>query len=134
MKAIKSRITRPLPLGATMKVADNSGAKLVRLVAVLGVQGVKRRLVSGGVGELVIVSVVKGKPELRNTLVKAVIVRQKKEFRRPNNTRVRFESNAVVILKDEKTGTPAGTMIKGVVAKEAAERWSGIAKVASSIV
>ena len=66
-------------------------------------------------------------------VVPAVIVRQKKEYRRPDGTRVCFEDNAAVVLKDEK-GSPKGTIFKGPIAKEAAERWPEIAKVASIVI
>ncbi|MBT5342362.1 50S ribosomal protein L14, partial [Candidatus Woesearchaeota archaeon] len=59
--------------------------------------------------------------------------RQKKEFRRADGTRVKFEDNAAVVLKDNK-GNPKGTIFKGPIAKEAAERWPAVAKVASIIV
>ena len=65
--------------------------------------------------------------------VQAVIVRQKKEYRRPDGTRVKFEDNAVVILKDDK-GNPKGTIFKGPIAKEAVSRWPGIAKLAGIVV
>ena len=64
----------------------------------------------------------------------AVIVRQKKEYRRADGKRIKFEDNACVVLKEEKTGTPKGTIFKGAVAKEAAERWPGISKVAKIVV
>ena len=78
-------------------------------------------------------SVIKGRPEIRKQVVLAVVVRQKKEYRRPDGTRIKFEDNAVIILKDDK-GTPKGTIFKGAVAKEAAERWPGISKVSSIVV
>ena len=61
------------------------------------------------------------------------VVRQKKEYRRPDGTRIKFEDNAAVVLKDEK-GNPKGTMLKGAIAKEACDRWPGIAKLASIVV
>ncbi len=134
MKGIKSRVTRGLPVGARVNVADNSGAKVVKIISVKGHNTVRRRLEAAGVGDLVSVSVVKGKSELRGTVVPAVVIRQKKEFRRRDGVRVKFASNAVVILKDIKQGSLKGTLIKGAVAKEAAERWGGIAKVANIIV
>ena len=78
-------------------------------------------------------SVKKGKPGVRKTVVMAVIVRQKKEYQRPDGTRIKFEDNAAVVLKD-KDGNPKGTIFKGPIAKEACERWPGIAKVASIVV
>ena len=63
----------------------------------------------------------------------AVIVRQRKEYKRPSGMRIKFEDNAVVVLKDEK-GNPKGTLFKGPIAKEAAERWPAIAKLSKIIV
>ena len=79
------------------------------------------------------VSVIKGIPGVRKQVVPAVLVRQRKDFRRPDGTRVKFEDNAAVICKDEK-GNPKGTTIKGPIAKEVAERWPAIGKVASIMV
>jgi len=133
MKAIKASITQGLSHGSKIHTCDNSGAKIVRLVSVKGSKTVRRRKPSAGVGDLILVSVVKGTIEMRKQVVPAIIVRQKKEFRRPDGSRIKFEDNAVVILKDEK-GTPKGTIFKGAIAKEATERWTRISKVASIVV
>lgn len=133
MKALKSRITRALPKGSVIPVCDNSGAKRIRIISVKNLHTVKGRLQSAGVGDLIITSVISGNQETRKQVVPAVIVRQKKEYKRPDGIRIKFEDNAAVILKDEK-GNPKGTIFKGPVAKEAAERWPGIAKVANIIV
>jgi large subunit ribosomal protein L14 len=69
---------------------------------------------------------------MRKQVVFAVIVRQRKEYRPRNGDRIKFEDNAVVILKDDK-GNPKGTIFKGPIAKEACDRWPGIAKMASII-
>ena len=90
MKAIKASVTRGLPVGATMTTCDNSGAKLVALVGVHGMKTVKGRLPAAGVGDLVAVRVIKGKPDIRHTVVLAIIVRQKKEYRRASGIRVKF--------------------------------------------
>ncbi len=132
MKAIKSRITRALPSQATVEVCDNSGAKLLKIVSVKGHKTVKGRIPAAGIGDLVLASVKKGKLEMRKTVVPAVIVRQRKEFRRPDGTRVQFEDNAAVVLKDDK-GNPKGTIFKGPIAKEIVERWPAVAKVASMV-
>ena len=133
MKGIKSKVTRALPIGARVSVADNSGAKEIKIISVKGTKSVRRRLESAGVGDLVTASVTKGKADMRKQVVLAVIIRQKKEFRRRDGLRVKYMSNAAVILKDIKSGSPKGTIIKGVVSKEAAERWGGIAKLANII-
>jgi large subunit ribosomal protein L14 len=78
-------------------------------------------------------SVIRGKPEMRKQVVFAVIVRQRKEYRRLDGTRIKFEDNAAVVLKDDK-GNPKGTILKGPIAKEATERWPGIAKISNIVV
>ncbi len=133
MLSVKSNITKALPHGAWLDTCDNSGAKVVKIVSVIGSKTTKGRIPSAGVGDLILVAVKKGKPDMRKQVVFAVIVRQKKEFRRKDGTRIKFEDNACVILKDDK-GNPKGTMIKGPIAKEAAERWTAVSKTASIIV
>ncbi len=133
MKALKSRITRCLPHRAVVQTCDNSGAKTIRISSVIHHKTVKGRYESGGVADLVMGSVINGKPDMRKTVVIAVVVRTKKEFRRQDGTRVQFEDNAVVVVKD-RDGNPKGTMVKGPIAKEAAERWPAVAKIASVIV
>lgn len=133
MKAVKSRITRALPLEARVATCDNSGAKVIKIFAVKGHNTTRGRIQAAGVGDLVLASVKKGKLEMRKTVVPAIIVRQRKEYRRADGTRIKFEDNAAVVLKDEK-GNPKGTLFKGPIAKEVAERWPAVAKVASMIV
>ena len=129
MKAIKANVTRALNNSAYVPTCDNSGAKLLKIISVKGRNGTKGRQPSAGVGDLVLASVKKGKLDIRKTVVPAVIVRQRKEYRRPDGTRVKFESNAAVVLKDMK-GNPKGTIFKGPIAKEVAQRWPAVAKVA----
>ena len=133
MKAIKARINRVLPHRATLVACDNSGAKVLRIISVKGQKTVKGRKPTSGVGDFIFASVIKGTPAMRKQVVQAVVVRQKKEYRRPDGSRIGFEDNAAVVLKDDK-GNPKGTIFKGPIAKEAAERWPGIAKVASIVV
>jgi len=133
MKALKSNVTRLLPLGACIPTCDNSGAKMIKLFCVRRIKTMKGRTASAGIGDLVQASVVKGKPDMKKQVVFAVIVRQKKEYRRADGTRIKFEDNAAVVLKDDK-GNPKGTIFKGPIAKEACDRWPGIAKIASIIV
>ena len=133
MKAVKARIVRGLPMGAFVNTCDNSGAKLIRIFSVKHGKPVRRRKPSAGIGDLVLGSVKKGRPDMRKQVVFAVIVRQRKEYRRYDGTRIKFEDNAAVVLKDDK-GTPKGTILKGPIAKEACERWPGISKLASIIV
>lgn len=133
MKAIKARISRALPVGAFIQTCDNSGAKIIQIISVKGIKTVKGRSASAGVGDLITAAVKVGDPSMRKQKVPAIVVRQKKEYRRPDGTRVKFEDNSAVVLKDDK-GNPKGTIIKGPIAKEAAERWPGIAKIASIII
>lgn len=133
MQAVKSRITRALPVGSMLKTCDNSGAKVIRITAVKGHKTVKGRRAAAGIGDVIMASVRSGKPEMRKQVFFAVIVRQKKEYRRPDGTRIKFADNSAVVLKDEK-GNPKGTIFKGAIAKEACERWPGIAKIAKIIV
>ena len=133
MKPLKSRITRALPSQATILTCDNSGAKVIKIVSVKGHKTVRGRIPAAGVGDLVMAAVQKGKLEMRKQVVPAVIVRQKKEYRRADGTRIKFEDNAAVVLKDLK-GNPKGTIFKGPIAKEVAERWPAVAKVANMVV
>jgi|TARA_B100001971_G_C18228738_1_gene562449 large subunit ribosomal protein L14 len=132
MLGVKANISRALPTGARIECIDNSGAKLIEIISVIGYRGVRRRIAKAGVGDLVVASVKKGSPEMRKQKVNAVIVRQKKEYRRPDGIRVSFEDNAAVITNED--GEPKGSDIKGPVAKEAAERWSKIASLASIVI
>ncbi|MCX8146985.1 MAG: 50S ribosomal protein L14 [Candidatus Woesearchaeota archaeon] len=133
MQAVKARIPKALPHGAYVNVCDNSGAKVIKIVSVIGAKTSKGRYPAAGVGDLVLGAVKKGTQQMRKQVVYAIIVRQKKEYRRPDGTRVKFEDNAAVVLKDEK-GNPKGTIFKGPLAKEACDRWPAVAKVASIII
>lgn len=132
MKAIKSSVTNGLQVGSYVETCDNSGAKLIKITGVKRKKTVKGRVPGAGVGDMVICAVKKGKPDMRKTVVIGIVVRQRKEFRRPDGTRVSFEDNAVVVCKDDK-GNPKGTIFKGPIAKEAAMRWPAVAKIASII-
>jgi len=131
-KSISSNAGRPLPVGARLVCADNSGAKEIEIISVKGYGGVKRRIPSAGIGDLVIASVKKGRPDIKKQIVKAVIVRQKKEYKRYNGISIAFSDNAAVVVGDD--GTPKGSEVKGAVAKEATERWSKIGTLASIVV
>ena len=102
-----------------LDVADNTGAKLVQCIKVLG--GTHRRY--AGLGDVIVVSVKKAIPgsELKaGSVAKGVIVRVKKNTRRPDGSYVRFDQNALVIVDAE--GNPKGTRIFGAVARELRER------------
>lgn len=125
-------IPRTIMKGAYISCADNSGAQVLKVVQVMGLKGRLRRQPAAGVGDLVAVTVKKGSLELRKKVMHAVIIRQRKPYRRPDGTWVMFEDTAGVIVTPE--GDVKGTEIKGPVAKEAAERWSKIANMATMIV
>jgi len=97
-----------------LKVADNSGAKEVLCIRVLG--GSKRRYAS--VGDMIVVSVKSSSPGgvKKGTVSKAVVVRTKKEIRRPDGSYIRFDDNAAVLLTESEE--PRGTRIFGPVARE----------------
>ena len=129
MKAIKANVSNGLQVGSQIDTCDNSGAKVLKITGVKRKKTVKGRIPGAGVGDMVIASVKKGRPDMRKTVVYAIIVRQRKEYRRPDGVRVKFEDNAAVVLKDDK-GNPKGTMFKGPIAREVCERWPAIAKLA----
>lgn len=98
-----------------LNVADNSGAKLVECIKVIG--GSKRRY--AGIGDIIVVAIKEALPTSvikKGTVEKAVIVRVSKEYRRPDGTYIRFDDNACVIVDDNKN--PKGKRIFGPVARE----------------
>ena len=98
-----------------LKVADNTGAKEIKCIRVLG--GSKRKY--GNIGDVIVASVRKAAPGgtvKKGEVVKAVIVRSAKGVRRNDGTYVRFDDNAAVLIKDDKN--PRGTRIFGPVARE----------------
>ena len=102
-----------------LKVADNTGAKEIHCIRVLG--GSKRKY--GNIGDVIVASVRKAAPGgtvKKGDVVKAVIVRTKRGVRRENGTYVRFDENAAVIIKEDKN--PRGTRIFGPVARELREK------------
>lgn len=132
MKGIAGRQTRGVQSGTVLNVIDNTGAKMISIITVPGYHGTNRRYPSAGVGDIVIGSVKKGTPEMRRQVVYAIVVRQRRPFRRADGVMVSFEDNAAVITTEE--GETKGTDIKGPVAREAAERWPRIAATASTII
>lgn len=116
-------------------VADNSGAKVARVFKVLG--GSKRRY--AGLGDVVVVSIQTAEPRKavkKKEVHRAVIVRQKKPYRRANGSYVRFDDNAVVLIeKQGKEMGPKGNRVFGPVARELTERgWQNVASLAPEIV
>ncbi|MEM3373230.1 MAG: 50S ribosomal protein L14 [Candidatus Anstonellales archaeon] len=132
MKGLPSRVVKTLTTGAILNCDDNSGAKVVMIIGVKGYKAKKNRYPRAGVGDIVICSVKKGKPEMKKKKVKAVIIRQRKEYRRSNGMRIGFEDNACALIDD--SGLPVGTEIKGVIARECAERFPKVGSIAAGIV
>jgi len=132
MKPVSAKVTRGLQVGTRVKCIDNSGAKEVQIISVKGYHGVKNRIPGCGVGSLVVAAVKKGDPKIKHEVVQAVVVRQSKEYRRPNGMRIKFEDNAVVLVNEK--GEPRGTRIKTPIAKEAVERFSVIGKIATTVI
>lgn len=131
MKGLTATVTKGLTTGTTMQCIDNSGAKIIGVIGAKHYKGKRALLPKVGVGDIVTVSVKKGTPAMRKKVVKALIVRQKKEYRRANGVRIQFEDNAVVLIDDQ--GLPVGTEIKGVVAREVAERYPKVAAIAAAV-
>lgn len=123
---------RVLPVGARILCTDNTGVKELQIVSVVGYKGSRRRMGKAGVGDQVVGAVKKGTPEFKKKLVRAVIVRQRKEYRRTDGIRVKFEDNSAVLINPD--GSPRGTQIRGPIAREAAERWPKVAGIASIVV
>ena len=132
MKAISAVRTHPLNIGAVVTVADNSGAKMARITGVKRGKSTKGRQLAAGIADHVKISIKKGLPEMKGQVLDAVVVRQRKEWRRLTGERISFEDNAIVIIKDDKAD-PKGTQIKGPIAREVTERWPGIAKIAGVV-
>ncbi|MEM7826674.1 MAG: 50S ribosomal protein L14 [Candidatus Aenigmatarchaeota archaeon] len=132
MKPISARITKGITIGTMLNCADNTGAKVLEVISIKGYKGRARRMPRAGIGDIVICSVKRGDEKLKKHVVYAVIVRQKKEYRRLSGERIKFEDNAAVLV-NQKTFEPQGTEIRSVIAKEVVERFSSIGKIASIV-
>ncbi|MEK6899425.1 MAG: uL14 family ribosomal protein [Nanoarchaeota archaeon] len=132
MKAISARTTRGLNIGSNLLASDNSGARIVRITGVVHGKSVKGRQQYAKLGDHVKVSVRAGKPEMIGEVFDAIVIRQKKPYKRKTGERVMFEDNAVALLKDDK-GNPKGTQIKGPIGREVLERWPVAAKIAEFV-
>jgi len=132
MKGFAAKATRGLNITSLVLASDNSGARIVRIVSVKGGKTRKGRQQYAKIGDWVKVSVRKGDPTMKGEVFDAIVIRQKKPYRRRTGERVAFMDNAVALLKDEK-GNPKGTQIKGPIAKEAGERWPFINKIAKYV-
>jgi large subunit ribosomal protein L14 len=132
MKGLKSTVTKALNVGSYLVCSDNTGAKILQIISVKGYKGKRKRIPKAGVGDMIKVTVKVGDVKIRKQIFDAVIIRQRKEYRRYDGTRISFEDNAAVLVNEE--GEPKGTEIKGPVAREAVERFSSIGKIATMVV
>ncbi len=133
MKAVSARLTRGLNIGSLLIAADNSGARIIKITGVKKGKSKKRRQQPAKIGDRIRLSVRKGKPDMKKQLFDAVIIRQRRPYKRKTGEIIAFEDNAVALLKDDK-GNPKGTQIKGPVAREILERWPQVAKIANVVV
>ena len=129
---MRRRISTGLITGSMINCADNTGARRLKLIQVVGYKGVHRRLPNAGVGDLITVSCREGTPEMRRQLFNAVIIRQRKPYPRRDGTWVQFDDNAAIILTPD--GEMRGSDVKGPVAKEAVERWPRLNSIARMVV
>ena len=116
-----------LQVGTRVKVADNSGARVVQCIRILG--GTRHRYAR--VGDIIVVAVKEAQPHSRvkkGEILSAVVVRTKKDIKRPDGSVLRFDENAVVII-DRKSKEPKATRIFGPVAREL--RQHGFTKIIS---
>lgn len=117
-----------IQIRSNLSVADNSGAKKLKVILVHG--GSKRKF--GRIGDIITAAVEKADPNGQvkdKAVIKAVIVRTKKETKRPDGTHIRFDDNAAVVLESIDSRTPIGTRIFGPIAREIKDL--GFSKIAS---
>ena len=131
-KLTKARTSYGLQNGSKIFITDNSGAKIAQIINVDRSGNRLRRLPKATVGSLVTVTVKRGASQLRGTILKAVIVRQKRIYRRIDGTRLCFEDNAGVLIAPD--GTPRGTEIRGPISRESAELYPRLASISSLII
>jgi large subunit ribosomal protein L14 len=132
MKAISSKIVKGLCVGSVITCADNTGVKEMQIISVKNYKGKWRTKPKTGVAGHVNVKVISGNEKVRHLVHKAVIIRQRKEWKRPNGMSISFEDNAGVLVDD--MGAVRGSFIKGPVAKEAVERYPTIGKIANMVI
>jgi len=132
MKAISAKINGGLDIGAIVQCDDNTGVKKIRVIAKIGYRGRRRRRPAISVGDIFSGSVVVGKKGMKKKIVRAVLVRQRKPYKRANGDVIQFEDNAAILITDKKEAQ--GSEIKGAVAKEVGERFPRIPTVAKNVV
>eukprot|EP00300_Choanocystis_sp_HF-7_P030007 c38749_g1_i1.p2 GENE.c38749_g1_i1~~c38749_g1_i1.p2 ORF type:complete len:141 (-),score=30.53 c38749_g1_i1:30-452(-) len=127
----KFHIAAGLPNLAVINCADNTGAKNLYIFAVFGVGARLNRIPKAAPGDMVLATVKKGKPELKKKVMPAVVVRQKKTWRRKDGVFISFEDNAGVVVNPK--GEMKGSVVTGPVAKECADFWPKIASACGTI-
>jgi len=132
MQGVKLKMALGLPVGALINCADNSGAKNLYIFAAKRVQAAMNRLPAASVGDMVLCTVKKGKPDLRKKVLYGVIVRQRKHWRRRDGYYIYFQDNAGVIISNK--GDMKGSSILGPVAKECGDLWPKLASAAECVV
>ncbi|EJW03392.1 hypothetical protein EDEG_02249 [Edhazardia aedis USNM 41457] len=131
-RVCRRRMTRGVQVGTVMNCADNTGAKVVKIIAAKGYGGRLNRLPSASPGDIVICTVKKGKPDIRKKVVPVVVIRQKKVWRRKEGLHIGFEDNAGIVILPN--GDIKGTQIAGPVPREVSEMWPKISSQASAII
>ncbi|KAA8899893.1 hypothetical protein TRICI_006263 [Trichomonascus ciferrii] len=119
-------------VGAVINCCDNSGARSLNVISVKGAGSRLNRLPAAGVGDMVMATVRKGKPELRKKVMPAIVVRQARPWRRKDGLFLYFEDNAGVIVNPK--GEMKGSAVTGPVGKECADLWPRIASNAGVVV
>ena len=130
-QGVKHKITIAIPVGCQLPCADNSGAKLMNVIAVYNSHDVLNKLPAASIGDVVLASVRKGKPDLRKKLLQAVVIRQRKPWRRVDGTFIYCEDNACAIVNNK--GEPKGSGISGPVTKEAADLYPKVGSHAAAV-
>ncbi|CAI9089247.1 OLC1v1023784C1 [Oldenlandia corymbosa var. corymbosa] len=128
----KFRMSLGLPVTATVNCADSTGVKNLYIISVKGIKGRFNRLSSACVGDMVMATVKKGKPDLRKKVMPVVIVCQRKPWRRKDGVYMYLEDNAGVIVNLK--GKMKGSAISGPIGKECDDLWPRIAIAANVIV
>lgn len=134
MKALSYPMAKKLHIGSVIEIVDNSGASKVKIIGVKRYGGVKNRYPKAGIADVVIGTVISGKPQLKHTIVPVVITQQRGAFKRADGTVTRFSTNAGVVLKDFESGEPKGSIVKEPVAKEAIDRFSKVGKISKVVI
>jgi len=132
MQGVKLKMALGLPVSALINCADNSGAKNLYIFAAKKIQAALNRLPAASVGDMVLCTVKKGKPELKKKVLYGVIVRQRKPWRRRDGYFIYFQDNAGVIVSNK--GDMKGSSILGPIAKECADLWPKLAAASESVV